>query len=128
MRRSTSGHFCFINPSISFIQDFPPWPMLNSSTTKYLIERSQSRWSSMVSGGRVAKSDLNSTEAYFVTKNQHQKHRYSTHISAASATFCISVWWHSLWKKCYRAVDIRSELMLYLGVAKAESNLGHRKN
>ena len=81
----------------------------------------------MVSGGRVAKSDLNSTDAYFATKNQHQKHRYSTDISAASAAFCISVWWHSFGKKCNRAVDIRSELMLYLGVAKAESNLGHQK-
>ena len=53
---------------------------------------------------RVAKSDLNSTDAYFATKNQHQKMAQkwpktaqklapaenSTDKSAASATFCIS--------------------------------------
>ena len=33
-RRSASGHFCFISPSISFSQAFPPWMMLNGSILK----------------------------------------------------------------------------------------------
>ena len=49
---------------------------------------------------RASKSDLNSTEAYFATKNDQklpkmaqklaQAEKNSTDISAASATFCIS--------------------------------------
>ena len=34
MRRSASGHFCFIRPSISLSQDFPPWPMLKFAIWK----------------------------------------------------------------------------------------------
>ena len=34
MRRSASGHFCFISPSISLSQDFPPWPMLKLAIWK----------------------------------------------------------------------------------------------
>ena len=34
MRRSASGHFCFIRPSISLSQDFPPWPMLKLAIWK----------------------------------------------------------------------------------------------
>ena len=52
MRRSASGHFCFISPSISLSQDFPPWPMLNGSVLKKVNERSQSLWSSTVSPAR----------------------------------------------------------------------------